>query len=124
MIGRALADAPTLWQQEPTAIAGLLRELIAAIPNRQDAATLRQVMEQVACGMVEHAQPSRRIVRLIQTIRIELLRALSGTDVAFERELASASSSPPNAKCQPVSPPASPCWRKTSHSTCGCAPSC
>ena len=91
MIGRALADAPTLWQQEPTAIAGLLRELIAAIPNRQDAATLRQVMEQVACGMVEHAQPSRRIVRLIQTIRIELLRALSGTDVAFERELASAS---------------------------------
>lgn len=87
-LGRALADSASLWKREPSAIAAHLRQLLAALPNSQDAAVIRSAMEQVAVGIVEHSQPSRRIIAQVQTIRIELLRALTTTEVPVERELA------------------------------------
>jgi hypothetical protein len=87
-LGRALADSATLWKREPAAIAGYLRQLLAVLPNSQDLGATRSAMEQIATGVVEHAQPSRRIIAQVQTIRIELLRALTTTEVPVERELA------------------------------------
>lgn len=87
-LGRALADSASLWKREPAAFAGYLRQLLSALPNSQDLAATRSAMEQLAVGVVEHSQPSRRIIAQVQTIRVELLRALTTTEVPVERELA------------------------------------
>ncbi len=84
-LGRALADAGTLWEQAPHAAPELLGQLLGRLPAN-DNAVPRELLDRVAIDLAAQGQPGALVIAQLQERRLALLRALRDSEPPHHRE--------------------------------------
>ncbi len=84
VLGRALADAPLLWELDAAAVPGFLAGVLGRLPADPGSADLHGLLQRIALGMAQHGLPAARVARMLRDRRVELLRSMAQQGLPFE----------------------------------------